>query len=67
MNGIGQELRAQKVKMITNGKDLGFGVEMGNVGHEDAARDRAEGFILDALEGGQICGANMGVPDRCCV
>ena len=67
VEGIGQELRTQKVKMIADGKGLGFSVEMGNVGHEDTTRDRAEGFVLDALEGGQICGADMGVPNWCCV
>ena len=34
MKGIGQELGTKEIKVVPNWKDLGFGVEVGNVGHE---------------------------------
>ena len=53
--------------MVLDGEDVSFGVEMGNVGHEQTSRYCSEGLILDNLYGLQVSGADMREPDGSCV
>ena len=65
--GVGQELCAEEVEVDGDRKDFGFGMKVGGISHLEAARDGAEGFVLNNLEGSEVGGADVGVPDGGCV
>ena len=64
LEGSGKELLAEHAKMILNGKDLGFLMEMVDGSSFGAAGSNTEGTVLYPLELQNVGRCGIGEPDR---
>ena len=67
LEGSGKVLGAKQGKVVFDREDLGFGVEMINWGHFDAAGGGAKGGVLDCLEFFDVAVGNVWEPDGTCI
>ena len=63
LEGVGEKLGAEHIEMRLNGEEFGLGMEVGGASHAEATCNCPHGFVLDDLEGLDVGGAEVGVPN----